>query len=369
MRYDVVVIGGGPAGATAAWHLASHGIRVALLDKDRFPRHVVCGEFMSPESARALAKLGVFEEVREAGARIVRSACITASDGQIASSDLEAPGLAVSRYALDQVLMENARRAGADVRQGTAAKDVTGDLNAGFAVQTDDGEIRAHVVIGAFGKRSVIDRALQRPFFERRTSYVGVKQHFAETTCGDAVELHGFDGGYCGLVSIEGGRMNACGLVRADVLKTVGPRDAIRGLQSLNPILATRLANVEPAMGRPIAISQVSFAFKDVMHRDICMIGDAAGLITPLCGDGVAMALDGGERAAGLVRAFLLSDLGTEEFRNQYRQRWKQQFARRMKVGRMLNRAFLLDGVTRYGIRALRRTPAITRWMIRATRG
>jgi menaquinone-9 beta-reductase len=105
------------------------------------------------------------------------------------------------------------------------------------------------------------------------------------------------------------------------------------------------------------------------MHGDICMIGDAAGLITPLCGDGVSMALDGGERASEFVSSFLASELGAQDLRHEYRRRWKQEFANRMTLGRVLQRAFLRDVVTRYGVRAMRTVPTVTKWMIRATRG
>jgi menaquinone-9 beta-reductase len=370
---DVVVIGGGVAGSTAAFHLCRRGFRVILLEKDRFPRHVVCGEFLSPESRQALERLSVASLVEGAGARTVDSVVLSSAHGPTVRAELEQPGLALSRWSLDHLLLENARRAGVEIREGTAARGVEGSLDDGFEVVTPAGRISARVVVGAYGKRSSIDRVLERPFFSRLTPYVGLKQHFEGVTCGSSVELHAFDGGYCGLVGVERGRMNACSLIRADLLTSdtggLDPSNPFEGMARLNGTLADRLAGLSPVFSRPVAISQVSFQPKDVMSGDVCMVGDAAGLIAPLCGDGMAMALCGGEQAATCASDFLRGRIDAQTFRREYRETWSREFAGRTRLGRMLQRAYLNASVARVGMGVLNRLPLLMRWMIRATRG
>jgi menaquinone-9 beta-reductase len=368
--FDAAVIGGGPAGSIAAIDLARRGHRVVLIDKASFPRHLVCGEFLSPESRDVLDRVGVLAELDRSGALEVSGVRLTAAGGADVRSELDRPGLAVSRYVLDQALLERAVRQGVDVRTGCEVRDIAGSLVHGFVIETESETLTSRMVIGAYGKRSRLDRNLDRPFFSRTTPYVGLKQHYSmTTTSGSVVELHAFNGGYCGLVGIEGGRMNACSLIRSDVLRSLGSKDPFAAMALLNTYLAERLKNADPCFERALAISQISFVEKDVMHRDICMTGDAAGLITPLCGDGMAMAMNGGELAAHFSSSFLTGTIDAADFRVEYRRAWAREFIVRTRIGRALQRAFLAGRLGNAGLRALSQAPPILRWMIRTTRG
>jgi menaquinone-9 beta-reductase len=366
--YDVVVIGAGPAGCVAAFHLAQAGHRTLVLEQSTLPRHTVCGEFISPEALDAFEEMDVLGEMRSAGGQDVDSVLISGPNGRIVQADMAERGFALSRFALDRMLCDRAASVGAEIRFSERVIDIRGSLEGGFRVQTATGAYQARAVVGTFGKRSILDRKLERGFFSQATPYLGFKQHFDGNACGSSVELHAFEGGYCGLVGIEDGRMNACCLIEKPVLEG-GTADSIFDrLASLNPLLSDRLRGRQALLAKPLVISQISFERKDVMEGDVFMAGDAARLITPMCGDGIAMAIEGGRMAAGYASSFLYGRLNAAETCRAYRADWHATFGRRTNIGRVLQRAFLRKTLLSPGLAILARAPGLMQWMIRATR-
>ena len=371
MTYDVLIIGGGLAGCSAAIQLARQGFGVLLLEKQRYPAHKLCGEFLSTEVMAAFDRLGVLGDVRAAGAHPIRRTLVTTSDGASFQDALPGTALGLSRFALDRLLAEHAAAAGADVRDGTTVRSVEGDLEEGFEVRTSEGVFAARAVLGAYGKRGLLDRKLARPFFSKTTPFVAFKAHYEGLDLPGTIELHAFPGGYCGLSRVEGGRVNACWIAHEDALKASGgsPDAMIGGAMSENAALARRFCAMRRASPSFLAISQVSFASKAPFHGDVCMVGDTAGMIAPLCGDGMAMALYGAELAVPMVAAYLRRDLTAAAFRRHYAHRWKRTFRARLSLGRLLHHAYIRPPVASLAVRACRTAPGLGRWLIRKTRG
>ena len=159
---DVIVIGGGLAGTSTAIHLARAGRKVLLFEKQRYPAHKLCGEFLSVEVAGLFDRLGVLEAVRAAGACTIETARVTTTGGASFEAPLPGRALGLSRYRLDHLLLGHARTAGVDARDGTPVRDVRGDLGAGFRVETDGAVFAAPLVVGAYGKRGTLDRPRRR---------------------------------------------------------------------------------------------------------------------------------------------------------------------------------------------------------------
>ena len=371
MTYDAMIIGGGLAGCSAAIQLAERGKRVLLLEKQRYPAHKLCGEFLSVEVLAMFERLGVHEAIWQAGAQPIDNTVITTTDGAVFESALPGTALGLSRYTLDQLLFERARTAGAEAHDGVNVQDVAGTLKEGFAVTTSEGTFEARMVLGAYGKRSTLDRKLNRLFLKARSPFVAFKAHYAGVDLPGVIELHAFPGGYCGLSHVEQGQVNACWIAHGEALKEAGgtPEAMIAHSLGKNPALAGRFAAMERVSDRFIAVSQITFIPKGAFAGDICMIGDTAGMIAPMCGDGMAMALRTAELVTPLATAFLEGGLDAGAFRTAHERAWHREFGLRMRLGRWMHHAYCRPAVARLSVGAVRRMPGVGRWLIRKTRG
>ncbi|WP_457654327.1 NAD(P)/FAD-dependent oxidoreductase [Rhodocaloribacter sp.] len=367
--YDVIVIGGGPAGCGAAIPLARRGFRVLLLEKARLPVHKLCGEFLSVEVTALFERLGVAEAVRRARPHPIGETLVTTADGAAFRSPLPGTGLGLSRRTLDRLLFTHAADAGADARDGVTALALTGSLADGFTVTTTEGTFTARLALGAWGKRGLLDRKLDRRFLDEKSPFVAFKAHFEGIEIPGVVELHAFRGGYCGLSHVEDGRVNVCWITHRDRLREAGgrPGDMIAHTFGENAALARRFERMRRVTDF-CAVAQVAFAVKGPMAGDVPMIGDTAGMIAPLCGDGMAMALRSAEAAAMHAAAFLEGRADAEAFRRDYAQAWREAFARRMRLGRWMHRGYVHPLAAGLGVRALAGMPALGRWLIRHTR-
>src|SRR5690606_11902005 len=179
-------------------------------------------------------------------------------------------------------------------------------------------------------------RALARPSFNRRSPYVAVKRHFRGPFPDSLVGLHAIPGGYCGISPVEDDLVNVCYLTRAETLKRLG---SVRGFNEqglhANPLLRRYLEPLIPAID-PLVVSQLDFDAKPLVSRHVLMLGDAAGSIHPLCGNGMAMALRAADVVAPLVLSFLDGHLSRNSLERRYALAWQTAFRQRRFVGRWL---------------------------------
>jgi flavin-dependent dehydrogenase len=370
MPYDVVIIGGGLAGCSAARQLAQRHYDVCLLEQHTYPRHKLCGEFLSPEAQDSFRRLGVLDEVQSAGARAIAHTRLTDASGASTRHALPAPALGLSRYRLDALLFRAACAAGTDGRPGTRVTDLRGSLRDGFVVETTGAPVEGRLVLGAYGRRTRLDRSLDRPFLHESSPYVGFKAHYEGPGVPDTIELHSAPGGYCGVSPVEANRANVCWIGRVDALTAAGgtPEAMLDALRR-NPALDARLRELHRVSKRFEAVSQVPLMPKSRVVNDVCMVGDAAGMIAPLCGDGMAMALQAADLVVPLAATFLEGDGRPAPFRRAYDRRWRQTFGRRMRLGRWVHAAAFRPGAAQALVRACRWVPPLARWLIRSTRG
>jgi flavin-dependent dehydrogenase len=382
-HFDVAVVGGGPAGCSAAIHLALRGANVVLLEARAYPHDKLCGEFLSPECAGLLDQLGLTPALRGLGPAPIETACLSAPDGAAWESKLPGMALGITRRALDHALARRAQAAGAELCAGLIVTHIDGRLADGFqlrAIGGNAGPIRARCVIAAHGRRAALDRALGRRFLRRPQPFVAFKAHFAGPPLPGRIELHGFPAGYCGLSELERGTApagraaNVCLLVHEAAFRRAGGAGAERvpafigWMRKQNPRLEAWLSQATQLDERWLSIAQVPFGPKRPVVAEVLMAGDAAGLITPLAGDGIAMALRGGQMAAERVLAYLAGEQTAAEVCQGYARDWRRQFGRRVQLSRLLQVFMLRPRLLGLGLRLLRAAPAMGDYMLTHTR-
>lgn len=339
MAEQVVIIGGGLAGLITSLHLRQHGISCTIIERNHYPFHRVCGEYVSNEVVDYLKNLGAFPEIL--GPSQIRIFHLTSVTGRSATLPLDLGGFGISRYAFDHHLFRLAQQRGVRFQLDTEATHVHLD-NDHFVVETDHGSLEAEAVVGSFGKRSRLDKTLNRQFITRRSPYVGVKYHIRLPNFPtDVIALHNFSLGYCGVSAVENETVNLCYLTHRDNIRNFGKLQSMEeAVLCKNPALAEIFRQATFLFKSPETINEISFESKSPVEDHILMCGDSAGMISPLCGNGMAMAIHSAKMLSEHLVRFFNSDCTRKELEENYAAAWKKEFAFRLWAGRNIQRLF-----------------------------
>lgn len=370
--YDAVIIGGGPAGCAAAITLRLRDKRVALVEKSHFPRHKVCGEFLTARCRGALRELGVMDRIDALNPPQISDA-VLATPGQALRAPFQSNGhglpFGVSRYALDAILLDRATELGVEVLQPALARgfhELQGRAEGGIETQVDcensSVSLTSRVLLIADGKiRGLLpddDTAAGT------VDQVGIKSHLAQV-CFErqSVELYGFPGGYVGLSPIESRRANVCAAVDLATYRSLG-NNAARWFEfamKSNPRFAKRVDRAH-LTNDWLVTPLPRYNYRPVKTPGVIALGTAAAAFDPIIGEGIWMALSSGMRTAQLLlegdRAAGADSLAIpresqRHFAHQFRIR---NLSAKLLVG--LSRSPLLSDAS---IRVLRRAP----WLVR----
>ena len=338
---DILIAGGGLAGLISAICLSEADLDVVLVEKKEYPFHKVCGEYISNEVVPFLESIGCYPHHLEPA--LINNFRLSDMEGREASLPLDLGGFGLSRYRLDHFLYEKAKERGTEFRLHSKVLDIQ-QKKEGFRVKLNKGEeLEARLVIGAWGKRSTADRGLDRSFFRQRTDYIGVKYHIKAPFLPDnEVSLHNFPGGYCGISKIEDGAWNMCYLGSKVRLKQWGSLEAMEEHDlAQNPLLRRVIEEAEYLYNKPEVINEINFSRKELVEQGVLMAGDAAGLITPLCGNGMAMAIHAGKLLSEtILNHWPLKEEGRPALEEAYKNAWQNLFARRLWIGRQTQKMF-----------------------------
>jgi len=365
---EVLLLGGGLAGLTAAIHLSKMGLQVTVLEKNSYPKHKVCGEYISNEVLGYLKGLDL--NLESLHPTKISKLQFSTSNGTAIDCVLPLGGFGISRYALDAYLYQQAKKNGCNIEITTVENVVFKDNK--FTVTTTDNSIfEAGIVIGAYGKRSNIDVQLQRKFTQKKSDWLAVKGHYEGDFPNDLVGLHNFKGGYCGVSKVEDNKINVCYLADYETFKGFKNIEAYQEqVVSQNPHLKPIFENWKLLFDKPISISQISFDQKEAVENHILMIGDTAGLIHPLCGNGMAMAIHSAKLVSELVYQYSTGAIKSrKELEEQYQQAWRFNFNSRLRVGRFISKILQQPMVTAIAFRALLFAPFLLPKIISKTHG
>ena len=384
--YDVIIAGGGPAGSSAAIHLALSGARVLLVEQKKFPRPKLCGEFISPECSTHFEQLGVSDQIHATQPANLDETVFYSQSGASVSvpSDWFSSGVALglSRAEMDDCLLRRAAEVGVDVLEDTQVANlvVEDQRVVGAHLRSNNGEqaVRAPLTIDATGRGRTLARMAEkvcqvRARLERR-GLVAFKAHLRKTRVAPgACEIYFYPGGYGGLSTIENGLSNLCFIVNSrDVRALHSDADRImREIVCRNRRAAQTLELAEPAAPW-LAVSLEGFGRHSVAPAPgLLAIGDAASFIDPFTGSGMLMALESGALAAQTIRehvADLDQSARLRQVADAYRARYAQQFNARLRLCSLIRRAAFTPGFANVAIRFFGASDGLRRRLARATR-
>ncbi|HTR31134.1 MAG TPA: FAD-dependent monooxygenase [Puia sp.] len=370
--YDAVIAGGGLAGLALSIQLARSGYSVALLEKEIYPYHKVCGEYVSLESWNFLEELGL--PLSDWNLPIIRHLHVSAPNGVSILHDLPLGGFGISRFKLDSAMAAIARSEGVELHESVKVTDMRFGQSM-FTVRTSAGDLHSRIACAACGKRSNLDIKWRRAFTQKRSdrlnNYVGVKYHVYADVPADRIGLHNFRDGYCGISRIEEDKCCLCYITTARNLRECGNSIAEmeKNILRKNPFLENIFSTANFLFAQPVTISQISYEKRARVEDHVLFIGDAAGMIPPLAGNGMSMALHGSKIAHRNIDAWFKGQLARHEMEQEYIDQWNSQFGKRLWVGRLLQSLFGSERRTNLLLNSLKPFPGLVSFLIRQTHG
>ena len=366
--HDIIIIGGGLAGLTAAIDLSYQGYEVVLFETSTYPHHKVCGEYISNEVRPYLKRLGI--DLSAEGAVEITDFEISTVNGYKAVARLPLGGMGMSRYTFDNLLYQKA------IEQGVSCNFLKVTeveyKNDRFIIKAGNKMFYAKVVIGAYGKRSVLDKSLGRDFSFKKNAWLAVKGHFYHPSFPqNLVALHNFEGGYGGLSRTESGAVNFCYLANYQSFKRYN--DIAKFNQNVvaeNKFLKQFLNEAQPVFDSPLTIAQISFQKKSPVVNNILMCGDTAGLIHPLCGNGMAMAIHSAKLASTVIGEYFgKAAYSRSQMEHDYAKVWNRTFKQRLWYGRKLQYLLLGKRYFEVGVRMVGSSKNLLGFLIQKTHG
>jgi flavin-dependent dehydrogenase len=385
LDYDVIIAGGGPAGASAAIHLTVRGARVLLAEQKRFPRPKLCGEFISPECTSHFERLGVADRMQAGGPSSLTETVFYSRSGanvRVPSQWFGSGGIALglSRAEMDERLLRRASEVGVTVLEDAHVMNLVfaGDRVAGATLKRNgaDETYRAHYLIDATGRSRSLARMAEKtegigPRLQR-APMVAFKAHLRNTKVAPgACEIYFYPGGYGGLNNIEAGLANLCFIVNARDVRA-RHSDAGRVMREIvcrNKRAAQTLERAE-VHSEWLAVSLEGFGRRSASPaKGLLAIGDAASFIDPFTGSGMLMALESGELAAQVISERLHDRVDTgREIGDAFEGSYNRQFSSRLRLCSMMRRAAFLPGLADVAIRMFGASESLRRRVTRATR-
>jgi menaquinone-9 beta-reductase len=371
--YDLIVIGGGPAGCAAALAAAGRGAGVLLLERGGFPRHKVCGEFVSAESVGLLEKLLAPDErvLIESAPRISQARLFL--DGAEIRAPILPSALSITRLDLDQALWRSSIRAGVDAREASTVRAVeflnpSTDGEPSFRVVTATESFLARAVINASGRWSSLTSRDRRASLGSER-WIGLKGHFREA-CGPlSADLYFFEGGYCGVEPIARGNEHGRGrLVNVCAMVKSGAARSLAEVFGRDPRLEERSVNWQPVI-EPVSTSPLLFHRPEPLAGYMLQVGDAAAFVDPFIGDGISLALRSGGLAGDCAAKFFRGESSLAEAAADYLRLYEKCFSPVLRASSCLRRMLHLPApVRRPALFLLAKAPRVVQQLVKMTR-
>lgn len=334
--YDCIIIGGGLAGLSLSILLAQNNRKVLLIEKKSYPYHKVCGEYVSMESWQFLQKLGI--PLPQMNLPMITKLKITNTSGNVIEQALDMGGFGISRYTLDNMLADIAKNNAVTLLTNTTCTkyEKWNDL---FIVKTHQSKYKSKIVCASFGRNSFGNFYKQK---KNSKNWVGVKYHIELNSLENEISLHTFDSGYCGISKIENNTFCLCYIVNANSLKKFNNKIDLleKNVLMKNPFLFKIFNEANFLFEKPITISNITFEHKKAIDKEVFYIGDAAGSIAPLTGNGMSNAMRSAYLLSIELNQYFDSAITFEQLKGNYTKIWDSNFSFRIKYGKHLQSLF-----------------------------
>ena len=363
--YDCAIIGGGLAGLCLAIQLAQQGHNVVLIEKNTYPFHKVCGEYVSMESWEFLMRLGL--PLDTLNLPRITNVQVTAQNGYTASTALDMGAFGISRYTLDFELSKLAKQAGVHLIENCKATDVKLN-NKTYYITTTQGNYTAKLTCGSYGK--ITPAFITKPI-ANKGSYIGVKYHIKTSFPADVIALHNFKNGYCGISKIDNETFCLCYLTTTKNLQDNNNdiKQLEKNVLMQNPHLYKLFTEATFLFDKPLAISNIGFNKKSTYVNDVLMLGDAAGAIAPLCGNGMSIGMRASKLLANNINQYLQNNITKQELITNYTREWSANFSARIKIGYYLQQLFGKHFSTLWSLKLLNNLPFLFKKIVSLTHG
>lgn len=362
MTVDVCIIGGGIAGLALAIDLRHRGILVTVIEKGTYPRHKVCGEYISNESKDYLFSL--CPSLHQNSFPFIDKFRLTSTGKKELMIPLALGGFGISRFFLEDALYREAINRGIKVIINQRASEAMPIKDGGYIVRHGRETIHTRVLCNAGGRYSGISK-------NKSAEYIAVKYHVSIQRDPSLIEIHNFPGGYCGISNVEDNKSCLCYIVSSEKLRQNG--NDIRKMEQNILYKNIHLGKIFEASrfltDTPVTASGINFEPRQPFEKKIFYVGDAAGTIAPITGNGMSMGLRATKSLAGIIEGYFNEEVSIEQAGERYASQWNRMFVSRIKLSRYFQRLSEFTPMTRFTISTLRCFPAFAERVVKKTHG
>ncbi|MFN3694091.1 MAG: NAD(P)/FAD-dependent oxidoreductase [Ignavibacterium sp.] len=373
---DILIVGGGPAGSTTALYLSELGYDITIVEKKKFPRETLCGEFLSKEVTDILKELNIFNEFLSLKPNKLNFFRAVDESGIELKSDLNFDAYAMKRSVFDSFLLNKTKERKVRVIQPAEVITITRTNSEFISEIIDDSSNKFNVisklVIAAYGKQNILDKKLERDFINKKSYLNGVKIHlpieFLKDSFNDEIRIYTDDELYCGMNQVNDTEVTVCFLENRKKSKLPSRErliDVIKSNKNFQNIFKTNALDYIKSTNI-YGTGNIFFGKREVIENDIIMIGDAARVISPLAGDGIGMAMESAKLLYSLLIKHNINQ--SEQLFYDYKKQYEKLFSKRLKTAKIIQSIILNRSIRNIGIRFANKYPALLPYLIKLTR-
>ncbi len=376
--YEIIIVGGGPAGAMASIYLANLGFNVCIIEKKIFPRETLCGEFLSKEVIESLIDVNLFDGFLSLNPNPIKSFRFVNGGGKEFSSSLNFPAFGLRRSVLDNFLLKSAKEKGVSIFQPCEVKEILYDGHFYTLIikaeNTQSKMLRAKNVVAAYGKQNNLDKSLGRKFINHQSNLNGIKFHVKKGNlpnfCSEEIKIFAGEGIYCGLNAVDDDLITICFLEKRNnhgISSREHLNKFITETESFRKIFSAgheELFRTLPVLGT----GNIFFGQKKLVENGIFMIGDAAGVIAPLAGDGIGMAFQSAKLISNILYELVKGNLTKNEAEKIYNRQWNEKFRKRLLLASIIQNIILKNILRNAGVGLINLFPQSLSLLINCTR-